>query len=155
MAPLLSLFDAIVVPVLRPMLYPHITWTSEHNFFSDGGAFDVRQLANKRTSFETMPTWNDQAQQQALHFVEKELKHHLSLRFVGLRLFDAFSPYNREIHSSVHIDPSEFRGKIKTFGPPVHARDVVRLIQPVPKNSEEALVDRVMTYRSAEEGVWH
>ena len=137
------------------MFYPHVTWTSEHNFFSGGGAFDVRQFANKRTSFETTPAWNDAAQQQALHLVEESLKHHLSLRFIGLRLFDAFSRYNRKIHSSVHIDPLDFKGKTKTFGPPVHTQDVMQLIQPVPNKPEEDLVDRVMTYRSAEEGVWH
>lgn len=153
--PLLLLFDAIVVPVLRPMLYPHTTWISAHNFFSESGAFDVRQLANKRTSFETIPTWSVAAGQQALHFVEESLKHHLSLRFIGLRLFDAFSPYNRKVHSSLHIDPSEYRGKMRTFGPPVHTKDVMQLIQPVPKKPEEELVDRVMTYRSTEAGVWH
>ena len=154
-APLLSIFDAIVVPVLRPLLYPHITWTSDHNFFSEGGVFDVRQLANKRTSCETTPTWNCSAQQQSLHCVEEALKRHLSLKFFGFRLFDAFSTYNREIHSSVHMDQSIFSGITKTFGSPVHAQDVIQLIQPIPQKPEESLVDRVMTYRSAEEGVWH
>jgi len=154
-APLLLLFDAIVVPVLRPMLYPHITWTSEYNYLSEGGALDVKQFANKRTSFETMPAWNDSAQQQALRFVEEVLNHHLSFRFLGLRIFDAFSQYNREVLSSVHMDPSGFRGKTKSFGPPVHTQDVMQLVRPIPKEPEEKILDKVMTYRSVEEGVWH
>lgn len=154
-APLLSIFDAVVVPVLRPMLYPHTTWAGEYNFFSDSGVFDVRQFANKRTALETTPGWSKAAQEQALRFIEEALKKHLSLKFFGLRFFDVFSPYNREIHSSVHMDPSAFNGKTKTFGPPVHAQDVMQLIQPVRKKPEEALVEKVMTYRSSEEGVWY
>lgn len=154
-APLLTVFDAVVVPVLRPMLYPHQTWKSQHNFVSENGAFDVRQLANKRTSLETTPIWNDSAKQQALHFVEEALKHHLSCRFLGLRSFDAFSPYNSEIHSSVHMNTSGCKGKTKSFGPPAHAKDVMQLIQPIAKKPEENLLDKVMTYRSVEEGVWY
>lgn len=154
-APLLSLFDAIVVPVLRPMFYPHKIWASEYDFPSQGGVFDVRQFANKRTSFETTPTWNDLARRQVLHFVEKALNHHLSLRFFGLQIFDTFSPYNREVLSSAHMDPSWFRGKTKSFGPPVHTQHVMQLIRPIPKEPEEKILDKVMTYRSAEEGVWH
>ena len=154
-APLLSLFDAIVVPVLRPMLYSHQTWVSEFNILSEGSVLNVSQFANKRSSFETTPIWSDSAQQQALHFVEKALNRHLSLRYWGLRLFDTFSPYNREIHSSLHMNPSGFKGKTKSFGPPAHTNNIMQLIQPIPKKPEDKILDKVLTYRSTEEGMWY
>lgn len=154
-APLLAIFDAIVVPVLRPMLHPYQTWRSEHDFFSDNGVFDVGQFVNKRTSLETKPIWNDAAKQRALHLVEEALKQHLAVRFLGLKFFDTFSTYNREVHHSEHLNPSIFKGKIRSFGPPVHTKDIMELVQEIPKKPEEKVLDKIMTYRSSEEGIWH
>ena len=135
-SPLLAIFDAVVAPVIRPLLHKHQTAYFQSETVAEGGVVTSGNAKSQKVELVTAPKWNEASKEKVVDYVKQAFKGQVWSFFM-----DRYAPYNREYTRSLHLDPATLTDAgylVRGFGNPVHLNQVMDLVQPTGQADELA-----------------
>ncbi len=141
-SPLLAIFDGLVVPVIRPLLYKHQTAYIQSEITTADRVVVSGNTKGKMKELVASPRWNKTSQKMVVHYVEKAFKSNIWSFFM-----DRYAPYNREYSMSSHLNSASLSDVgllVKSFGDPVHLSKLMSLLRPT--NQADELVHYVVDH---------